>query len=84
MIRKAKREGKPLDFYVKQGADKPTKDDIERLKTLPDEAATLEAWNARHKQHCLNFHLKPGGCPRGDSCAFLHDTIADDGDLLHG
>ena len=45
------------------------------------EAARLAAWNAKHKQHCLTFHL--GKCPRGDACAFIHDKMVDD-DVLHG
>lgn len=81
MIRKAKREGKALDFYVKQGADAPTKADLDAYRAMADEAARLAAWNAKHKQHCLTFHL--GKCPRGDACAFIHDKMDDD-DVLHG
>ena len=83
VIRKAKREGKPLDFYVKKGADKPTKADLDALRAMKDEADRLEAWNAKHSQHCARFHLDAAGCPRGDSCAFLHDRI-DDEDAAYG
>ena len=82
MIRKAKREGKPLDFYVKQGAEKPTRADLERLKAIGDEKKRLAEWNARHKQHCLKFHL--GTCERGDACAFIHDAVGDVEELLSG
>ena len=82
MIRKAKREGKPLDFYVKQGLDKPSPDDLRKLLSIKDEKARLEAWNAKHRQHCIAFHLS--SCKRGDSCAFLHDAVVESSDLVSG
>ena len=82
MIRKAKREGKPLDFYVKQGLDKPSPDDLRKLRSINDEKARLAAWNAKHRQHCIAFHLS--SCKRGDSCAFLHDAVVESSDLVSG
>ena len=82
MIRKAKREGKPLDFYVKQGLDKPSPDDLRKLRSIKDEKARLSAWNAKHRQHCIAFHLS--SCKRGDSCAFLHDAVVESSDLVSG
>ena len=82
MIRKAKREGKALDFYVKQGLDKPSPDDLRKLRSITDEKARLAAWNAKHRQHCIAFHLS--SCKRGDSCAFLHDAVVERDDLVSG
>ena len=82
MIRKAKREGKPLDFYVKQGLDKPSPDDLRKLRAIKDEKKRLECWNAKHRQHCIAFHLS--SCKRGDSCAFLHDAVVESSDLVSG
>jgi len=82
MIRKAKREGKALDFYVKQGLDKPSPDDLRKLRSINDEKARLAAWNAKHRQHCIAFHLS--SCKRGDSCAFLHDAVVESADLVSG
>ena len=70
MIRKAKREGKDLEFYLRQGAAVPTLETIKELKKLGREEQ-MKLWKDReHSQHCLAFHL--GDCPRGRGCAFLH------------
>lgn len=82
MVRKAKREGRALDFYVKQGLDAPSVADLARLRAIPEDAARLEAWNARHRQHCIAFHFKT--CPRGDSCAFIHGAAVEAADLVSG
>lgn len=75
MIRKAKREGKSdLNYYLRIGAELPTRETIEKLKGLPrDEVMTL--WKKSHSQHCLSFHLDPNGCTRGRTCAFLHVDV---------
>lgn len=71
MIRKAKREGKDLEFYLRQGAVVPTLETVKELKKLGREDQ-MRLWKERdHSQHCLAFHLT-GECPRGRGCAFLH------------
>jgi len=70
MIRKAKREGKDVEFYLRQGATIPSIETIRELKTLSRDDQ-LRLWKDRdHSQHCMAFHL--GTCQRGRSCAFLH------------
>jgi tRNA-dihydrouridine synthase 1 len=72
MVRKAKREGKDLEFYLRQGAAVPTSETIQELRTLNKEKQ-LALWREReHSQHCMAFHLE--GCPRGHTCAFLHSS----------
>jgi tRNA-dihydrouridine synthase 1 len=72
MIRKAKREGKSdLEFYLRIGAEVPSRSFIRKLKALPREKQ-LELWKRDHSQHCLAYHVDPGGCKRDRSCAFLH------------
>lgn len=75
MTRKAKREGKPLDFYLKQGRDPPTHDDLVRIKALPQDQQ-IPAWRADFGQHCYAFHCATGGCKREKACAFLHTDIS--------
>jgi len=71
MKRKAKREGKSLDHYLKIGASIPTVETIVALKTIESSDARKQIWNdSNHGQHCINFHL--GKCERGKGCAFLH------------
>jgi tRNA-dihydrouridine synthase 1 len=73
MARKAKREGKPPDFYSSQGAAPPTEEDTARLRGM-DAAARLPWWNARFSQHCLALHAE-GHCARAEGdhgCAYLH------------
>jgi len=85
MIRKAKREKRPLDFYIKQGSTPPSAAVIARLVGVADAADRLKQWNAAFKQHCFKHHLGgKEGCPRGDSCAFIHDHVEDDADLVAG
>lgn len=71
MIRKAKREGKSdLEYYLRQGAQVPSADEIEILKKLSKEDQ-LKRWIENdHSQHCLAFHLDC--CKRDRGCAFLH------------
>jgi hypothetical protein len=73
MIRKAKREGKTdLEYYLRQGSQVPTVEEIERLKSLSKEMQ-LQKWKDNdHSQHCMAFHLEEGGCKRDRACAFLH------------
>ena len=71
MLRKAKREGKDVEFYLRQGAVVPTAETVQTLRKL-DKPEQLQLWKDRnHSQHCLAFHLQ-GECPRGRGCAFLH------------
>jgi hypothetical protein len=71
MKRKAKREGKEVDFYLKQGATPPTRDDIDRLKGMECAEAFAE-WKQRYSQHCFAFHFGEKGCERDRTCSFLH------------
>jgi len=71
MLRKAKREGKDSDYYLRQGADVPTIQFITRLKSRP-KTEQLILWKKSHSQHCLSYHLEPNGCSRDRKCAFLH------------
>jgi tRNA-dihydrouridine synthase 1 len=73
MIRKAKREGKPRDYYVNQGTEVPTKATIKMLQSM-DRTVAIGKWNEKHKQHCISFHLD-GQCQRGRACAFLHVDV---------
>ena len=78
MQRKAKREGKALDFYTSQGAAVPTTADVAALRALP-EAQRLPWWGARFGQHCLALHAD-GRCARAESdlgCAYLHTRATD-------
>ena len=74
LTRKAKREGLPLDFYLKIGAEAPSVETIEMLKALSKEQQ-LAMWKEAHSQHCLGFHLNKGGCKRDRSCAFIHMDV---------
>lgn len=72
MMRKAKREGKTdLEYYLRIGAELPTVETIERLRSLSKEEQ-LAAWKVNHSQHCLSYHLDQCGCKRDRTCAFLH------------
>jgi len=71
MVRKAKREGKELDFYLRQGIEPPTEDAIKELKAMTKEKA-FEVWKAKYPQHCYALHLQEGGCTRDRTCSFLH------------
>lgn len=82
MARKAKREGKPLDFYLATGAEPPTSDEIDRYKAMSNDADRLNAWKLHHAQVCFKHFLAPGGCPRPETCAFIHPVAADDVDNL--
>uniref|UniRef100_A0A7S3JZ71 tRNA-dihydrouridine(47) synthase [NAD(P)(+)] n=2 Tax=Aureoumbra lagunensis TaxID=44058 RepID=A0A7S3JZ71_9STRA len=72
MARKAKRENKPLDFYLTQGATPPTTEQLNEIRAIPEHAKRLEKWKEAFTQVCFNFILNPHGCARGESCAFLH------------
>lgn len=71
MIRKAKREGKNLNFYLEKGAENPTVEELVELKLLP-EKEKFERWKECHSQHCFAFHFDAHGCPRDRTCSFLH------------
>jgi hypothetical protein len=71
MMRKAKREGKPSDFYLSIGAECPSVEELAELRSMTKEKA-FEVWKSKHSQHCFAFHLDPNGCVRERTCAFLH------------
>jgi tRNA-dihydrouridine synthase 1 len=75
MQRKAKREGKPLDFYLKDGLEPPTVNVIASLKSKGKEEA-FALWSKSYKQHCFAFHFETSGCKRDRACAFLHFDLA--------
>jgi hypothetical protein len=49
MQRKAKREGKPLDHYLKLGAALPTEVELKQLKEM-DKDAAFAVWKEKHAQ----------------------------------
>lgn len=71
MMRKAKREGKPLDFYLNLGADPPSEEAVAELRAMSKEER-FAVWKAKYPQQCFAFHLESGGCPRDRTCSFLH------------
>ena len=71
MIRKAKREGKPLDYYLTQGSEAPSEENIQELLKLSTENRFL-LWKEKYAQQCYAFHLSPEGCKRDRTCSFLH------------
>ena len=84
MIRKAKREGRGDDYYLKQGAEVPTAAAVAELKAMGHDAA-FGVWKKRHGQHCWALHMEPAGCTRERTCAFLHvDVAASEDPAWHG
>lgn len=75
MIRKAKREGKPLDYYLLVGAAIPTISELEDLRNLSYEDS-FRLWKDKHSQHCYAYHIyhypNMKRCDRDRTCAFLH------------
>lgn len=69
MVRKAKREGKPLDHYLAIGAEPPSIEELRHLRALSREEAFAQ-WKEKFAQHCFAFHFEH--CPRDRRCAFLH------------
>ena len=74
MTRKAKREGKALDFYLNIGATPPTSRDLKQVAELP-EAERIGWWRGKFSQHCYSYHNAENGCPRDRGCAFHHTEI---------
>jgi len=78
MMRKAKREGKDLSYYLQQGIENPTIEDLQDMKKMSKEDA-FKKWKEKHHQHCFEFHFNPLGCHRERTCSFLHaDAIYGD------
>jgi hypothetical protein len=75
MNRKAKREGLPLDHYLKKGLDLPSVEGMVEMKGM-DKDARFALWKEKHGQHCYAFHFEAGKCPRERACAFLHADVA--------
>ncbi len=71
MGRKAKREGKDPSFYLQQGIENPSVEELDALRKMPKEEA-FAVWRERHGQHCYEFHFGAGGCHRDRTCSFLH------------
>ena len=74
MVRKAKREGKAEDHYLKAGSEVPTAEILSELKAMPKDTAWAQ-WKSRHGQHCWAMHMEEGGCTRERTCAFLHAEV---------
>lgn len=82
MVRKAKREKRPLDFYLGQGLEAPTYDEIQTLRAMlkteqergqaQGKGEVFGLWKAKFAQHCFAFHFDANGCSRERTCAFLH------------
>jgi tRNA-dihydrouridine synthase len=75
MMRKAKREGKDLDFYLQRGAEPPSAEDLLELKQMTKEEA-FAVWRSRFGQNCFAYHFESGGCTRERTCAFLHVDVS--------
>lgn len=72
MVRKAKREKKDLNFYLMQGAQVPTEEEVADLRAMPKEEG-FAVWKQKFSQHCYAFHFDPiNRCPRDRTCSFLH------------
>ena len=72
MVRKAKREGlADLNFYLNQGSEAPTIEEIAELKKRPQEE-NFSIWKKSFSQHCYRYHFDKESCTRDRSCAFLH------------
>ena len=75
IVRKAKREGKDLSFYLELGAQMPSVQELQAYRTMSKEES-FGIWKAKHSQHCYSYHLyqHEGGrrCDRDRTCAFLH------------
>lgn len=74
MIRKSKREGKDINYYLNIGAKNPTQEIVDKLKAMKREEA-FEIWKKDHSQHCFSHHFDEGGCKRDRTCAFLHADV---------
>lgn len=75
MVRKAKREGKPTDFYLLQGAAIPTIAELQEMRQLVAEGkkdVAFARWKEQHGQHCWAYHLETTKCTRDRTCPFLH------------
>jgi hypothetical protein len=83
MIRKAKREKRDLHFYLNQGLEAPSVEEVAHLKAMIKEeriqgkgegqgGVAFDLWKANYAQHCFAFHFNPEGCSRERTCAFLH------------
>ena len=84
MVRKAVREGREPDHYLKQGAAVPTVESLAKLRAMGKEEAWA-AWKEQHGQHCWAMHLGEGGCTRERTCAFLHaDVVKSSDPAWHG
>jgi hypothetical protein len=74
MVRKSKREGRDINYYLNIGAKNPTQEILEQLKALKKDEA-FETWKRDHSQHCYAHHFEDGGCKRDRTCAFLHSDV---------
>ena len=73
MKRRARREGKADDEYIRQGLAPPDADAVAELRALQPKER-MGWWSARFGQHCLAYHAE-GECARSNGtfgCAFLH------------
>jgi tRNA-dihydrouridine synthase len=75
MMRKAKREGKELDYYLRIGAELPSIQRLQELRNMTREES-FSIWKQLHLQHCYAYHIHHHEgmkkCDRDRTCAFLH------------
>ena len=72
MVRKAKREKRDdLMYYLNQGAEAPTIEEIADLKAMSTEE-NFVIWKQKFSQHCYAYHFGSTSCDRDRTCAFLH------------
>lgn len=74
MVRKAKREGKELNYYLLRGSENPTQEEVVTLKAMSQEKS-FAIWKEKHSQHCYEFHFGANGCHRERTCSFLHADV---------
>ena len=76
MTAKARKDGKPDDFYLRVGREPPTAADVAAARRIgeKDSKALTRWWRERFGQHCQGFYLD-GACPHladARGCGFLH------------
>lgn len=75
MVRKSKREGRDINYYLDIGSKVPSENKLTKLRDM-DKTEAFGVWKRDHSQHCYAHHFDDGGCKRDRTCAFLHCDVA--------